>query len=127
MAESISSAAATSVLDAICNATSYSVATPYIQLHTAAPGSAGTSNIATESTRKSVSFAAAASGAVSNDVAISWTSVAGTEDFTHWSMWTASSGGTFVWSGTMTANPVTAGDTFTIAVGDLDLALTIAS
>ena len=127
MAESISSAAATSVLDAICNATSYSVATPYIQLHTAAPGSAGTSNIATESTRKSVSFTAAASGAVSNDVAISWTSVAGTEDFTHWSLWTASSGGTFVWSGTMTANPVTAGDTFTIAVGDLDLALTIAS
>lgn len=127
MAESISSAAATSVLDAICNATSYSVATPYIQLHTGAPGSAGTANVATESTRKSVSFAAAASGAVSNDVAISWTSVAGTEDFTHWSMWTASSGGTFVWSGTMTANPVTAGDTFTIAVGDLDLALTIAS
>lgn len=127
MAESISSAAATSVLDAICNATSYSVATPYIQLHTGAPGSAGTANVATESTRKSVSFAAAASGAVSNDVAISWTSVAGTEDFTHWSLWTASSGGTFVWSGTMTANPVTAGDTFTIAVGDLDLALTIAS
>ncbi len=127
MAESISSAAATSVLDAICNATSYSVATPYIQLHTGAPGSAGTANVATESTRKSVSFAAASSGAVSNDVAVSWTSVAGTEDFTHWSLWTASSGGTFLWSGTMTANAITAGDTFTIAIGDVDLDFTIAS
>ena len=127
MAEGLSSATATSVLDAIGNATSYSVATPYIQLHTAAPGAAGTTSVATETTRKLVSFGAASAGAISNDTAITWTGVAGSEDFTHWTIWTASSAGTFVCSGTVTANAVTAGDTFTIPIGDLDLSLTIAS
>lgn len=127
MAESISVATANSILDAICNATAYSVATPYLQLHTAAPGASGTTAVATETTRKLVSFGAAASGAISNDAAITWTGVAGSEDFTHWSLWTASSAGTFIGSGTITANAVTAGDTFTIPIGDLDIAFTTAS
>lgn len=127
MAESISTTTANSILDAICNNTSYSVATPYLQLHTGAPGSAGTSNVATETDRQLVSFGAAASGAISNDSAITWTGVAGSEDYTHWSLWTASSAGTFIGSGTVTANAVTAGDTFTIPSGDLDIAFTVAS
>jgi hypothetical protein len=53
--------------------------------------------------------------------------VSGTEDYTHYTAWTASSAGTFLFSGTVTANAVTAGDTFTVAAGDLDLALTVAS
>lgn len=127
MAEGLSSSAATSILDAIGNNTSYAVATPYIQLHTGAPGSAGTTAVATETTRKLVSFGAASAGTLSNDTAITWTSVAGTEDYTHWTLWTASSGGTFIASGTMTANAVVTGDTFTIPIGDLDISFTIAS
>lgn len=127
MATGMSTATCDSILDAIFNATSYSVATPYIQLHTADPGASGTTAVATETTRKLVSMGAASGGAISNDAAITWTGVTGTEDYTHWTLWTASSAGTFIGSGTVTANAVTAGDTFTIPTGDLDVVLTVAS
>jgi hypothetical protein len=127
MATGLAAATCASVLDAICNATSYSVAEVWIKLHVGDPGAAGTSNAATETTRKQASFSAASSGAITSDAALTWTSVAGTEDFTHYTAWTASSGGTFLFSGTVTANAVTAGDTFTVATGDLDLTLTAAS
>ena len=127
MAEGFSSATATSILDAICNNTSYAVANVWIKLHVGAPGSAGTSNAATETTRKEATFSAASSGAITNDAALTWTNVAGSEDYTHYSAWTASTNGTFLFSGTVTANAVTAADTFTIAIGDLDLSIPIAS
>lgn len=129
MAEGFSSGTATSVLDALCNNSSFAVATPYIQLHTGAPGSAGTSNVAGNATRKLVSFGAGSAGAISNDSAIEWTSgeVDTSEDYTHWSLWTASSSGTFLCSGTITANAVTTGDEFTIPTGDLDISIPIAS
>ena len=87
MAEGPSVATANSILDAIGNATAYSVATFWIQLHTAAPGAAGTTAIAGNATRKQVSFGTAASGLMSNDTAISWTAgeVDTSEDYTHWS------------------------------------------
>lgn len=127
MATGLSATAANELLDAICNADAYSVAEVWIKLHVGDPGSAATANAATETTRKQASFGAAASGAITNDAALTWTNVAGTEDFTHYSAWTASSAGTFLFSGTVTANAVVAGDTFTIAVGDLDLAFGLAS
>lgn len=129
MAEGWSSATATAVLDGLGNNTSFAVATPYIQLHTAAPGAAGTSNVAGNATRKLVSFGAASAGTISNDAAIEWSSgeVDTSEDYTHWSIWSASSNGTFHCSGTVTANAVTSGDTFTIPTGDLDISITIAS
>lgn len=127
MATGLATATCNSFLDALCNATSYSVAEVWIKLHVGDPGAAGTSNAATETTRKQASFSAASSGAITNDGALTWTNVAGTEDYTHYTAWTASSGGTFLFSGTVTANAVVAGDTFTVAIGDLDLALTVAS
>ena len=130
MAEGPSVATANSILDAIGNATSFSYPGFYIQLHTAAPGAAGTTAIAGNATRKSVSFGTAATGLMSNDVAVSWTAgeVDASEDYTHWSAWTLISAGTFIMSGLMTANAVVIGDTFTIPIGDLDLtAGTVAS
>ena len=127
MAVGISWYAANALFNAIGNNTSFAVATCYVQLHVGDPGAAGTSNAAVETTRKAVSFGAASSGAISNDAAITWTNVAGTEDYTHFSLWDAASGGNFLGSGTITAAAVTAGDTFTIASGDLDLSLTVAS
>ena len=123
MAEGPSVATANSILDAIGNNTAYSVATFWIQLHTAAPGAAGTTAIAGNATRKQVSFGTAAGGVMSNDTAISWTAgeVDSSEDYTHWTGWTLVTGGTFIMSGLMTANAVIIGDTFTIPVGDLDL------
>jgi hypothetical protein len=74
-----------------------------------------------------VSFGPASGGAISNDVAIEWTSVPASETYSHFSLWTAATGGNFLFSGTITANPVTTGDTFTIAIGDLDLIAVLAS
>jgi hypothetical protein len=119
MATGLGSAGANTALDALV------AAYPWIKLHTADPGSAGTSNAATETTRKQATWAASSGGATSNSGSLSWTSVAGSEDFTHFSAWTASTAGTFGFSGTVTANAVTAGDTFTIASGDLDVSLTV--
>lgn len=127
MAVGIASGEAAKILDAYGNATNLTAPTAFwIQLHTADPGAAGTTAIAGNATRKQVSFGAASGGAIANDTAVSWTSgeVDTSEDYTHWSAWTASSAGTFLWSGTVTANAVTAGDTFSIPIGDLDLTVT---
>lgn len=129
MAVGMSSYLAGKFLDSAFNATSFSVTTPYVKLHTGDPGASGTSNAAGNTTRKSVSFGAVSSGAIANDVAVSWSSgeVTTTEDYTHFSLWDASTSGNYLGSGTITANAVTAGDTFTIPVGDLDISLSIAS
>lgn len=121
MAEGFGSAGANTALDAVL------AAYPWIKLHTGAPGANGTANAATETTRKQATWTSAAAGAASNSGALTWTNVAGSEDYTHFTAWTASTAGTFGFSGTITANAVTAADTFTIATGDLDVALTLAS
>lgn len=130
MAVGLASATSAALLDALTNQANYTAPTAlWIQLHTGDPGAAGTSNVATESTRKDVTaaFAAASGGTVTTNTAVTWTNVAGSEDFTHYSIWSASSAGTFYWSGTITANPVTAGDTFTLGSGDIDLTISTAS
>lgn len=99
----------------------------FIKLHIGDPGAAGTSNPAVETTRQAATWAAAASGASSNTNLITWTNVAGTEDYTHFSAWTLVAGGTFGFSGTVTANAVVAGDSFSIAIGNLDVSLVLAS
>lgn len=127
MATGISTTLANSLLDAVGNATAFSVSTPYIKLHIGDPGSAGTSNPATETTRKLVSFASASSGSIASDADVSWTNIAGSEDATHFTVWTAPTAGTFLFSGTITANAYVAGDTYTIASGSLTASLTVAS
>lgn len=112
------------ILDVLFNNTAFgAVANVYMKLHTGDPGDAGTSNAATETTRQSVSFGAASGGTISNDAQIQWTNVAGSEDYTHFSLWDHVSAGNCLFTGTITANAVTAGDTFTIATGDLDLTI----
>lgn len=130
MAVGLASAQAAGILDALGNATNYTAPTAFwLQLHTADPGAAGTTAIAGNATRHQVSFGAASGGTISNDAAVTWTTgeVDTSEDYTHWTAWTASSAGTFICSGTMTANAVTVGDEFTIPIGDLDLTLTVAA
>lgn len=121
MAEGFGTAGANVALDALV------AAHPWIKLHTAAPGSAGTANAATETTRKQATWAAASGGSVANSVALSWTSIAGSQDATHFSAWTASSAGTFGFSGTITANGYTAGDTLSVAIGAVAASVTLAS
>ncbi len=102
-----------------------------IKLHSGDPSATGTANPATETIRKDLSSAMAASsgGALSSNAAVSWTSIAGSQDATHCSFLTSvthGAGSPFA-TGTITANPYTAGDTFTIASGDIDIAQTVAS
>lgn len=129
MAVGPSAAIANAVLDGIARSTTWTEpAAFYLKLHTGDPGSAGTSNAATETTRKQVTFGSVASGgAIANTVAVTWTNVAGSEDYTHWSAWDAAAAGNFIMSGTMTANAVVAADTFEIPIGELDLTISIAS
>jgi hypothetical protein len=127
MATGISSYLGNAWLDALGNNTSFAVTTVYVKLHTGDPGANGTSNAATETTRKAVSFGAASGGSLASDDAVTWTNIAGSQDATHFTAWDNVSAGNFLFSGTITANPYTAGDTFTIASGALTVSLTLAS
>ena len=127
MAEGLSAYLCNSFLDALGNNTSYAVTQVYIKLHVGDPGAAGTSNAATETTRKAVSFGAASTGAIASDADISWTNIAGSEDATHFTAWDNVSAGNFLFSGTITGNAYTAGDTYTISSGNLSASLTVAS
>ena len=112
------------ILDAIFNNTSLAVTTPYVSLHTADPGETGASEASGGSyARQSASFGAASGGAISNDAAISFTGMPAAT-ITHVGVWDASTAGNFLWGGALTASKTTnAGDTFTIASGDLDVTL----
>ena len=132
MAVGLSSALADALLNALVNQTNYTAPTAlWMQLHTADPGAAGTNAVAGNATRKDITtaFPNAGSGTVSNNVDIAWTSgeVDTSEDYTHYSVWSASSAGTFYWSGVITANAVVVGDQFKILSGDLDLTFAIAA
>ena len=127
MATGVSSYLANAWLDAVGNNTSFAVGTVYVKLHVGDPGANGTSNAATETTRKAASFAGASSGSIASDAAITWTNIAGSQDATHFTAWDNISAGNFLFSGTITANAYTAGDTFTISSGALTVSLTLAS
>jgi hypothetical protein len=127
MATGLSNYLANKFLDAVGNATAYSAANVYVKLHIGDPGASATSNPATETTRKSVSFSAASTGGLTSDADISWTNIAGSEDATFFSAWDGLTAGNFLFSGTVAGNAYTAGDTFTIPSGSLTVSLTLAS
>lgn len=118
---SISNYAENKLLDTLRNQ-SFAVTTAYVKLHTGDPGEDGTSNAATEATRKAASWNAASSGSMSTSATLEWTNVSTTETYTHWSLWDNSTGGNCLWSGALSASAaVTAGDTFQITSLTLSL------
>lgn len=127
MATGISSYLADQWLDALGNNDTFAVAAVYVKLHVGDPGAAATANAATETTRKEASFSAASSGTLTSDAALTWTNIAGSQDATNFSAWDNISAGNFLFSGTVTANAYTAGDTFTISSAALTVSLTVAS
>lgn len=114
------------LLNALCRNTSYANAAVWVQLHTGAPGSSGTSNIAGNSTRQQATFGSVSTGgAISNTVAVDWSAVSTTEVYSYASLWSASTSGTFLGDAAFTASKsVNSGDDFSIPVGDLDVAIT---
>ena len=114
-------------LNALGNNTSFAVAQVYVKLHVGDPGAAGTANPATETTRKAASFGVASAGVLTSDDDVTWTNIAGSEDANHFTAWDSLTTGNFLFSGTITANPYDAGDTYTISAGNLTVSLTLAS
>lgn len=130
MVDSISATRANSVLNAVARAAAYSESALWIQLHIGAPGAAGTSNVASNNTRQDVTSAfttAAASGAIANTVAVEWLAVPTAETYSHFTLWTASTSGTFVGSGAVTGGTVAAGNNFLLPIAALTLTFTTAS
>lgn len=121
----LSDSAKNSLLDALARSVAYSNAAVWAKLHTGAPGSAGTSNAATETTRQQLTFgSAAASRLISNTTVTEWTNVSTSETYTHVSLWTANAAGTFLGSDALPSGiAVTAGDNFRIAIGDVDVGI----
>lgn len=121
MALGFTTAAANSALTALF------AAYPWVKMHIGAPGSGGTDSPAIETTRKQVEVSVA-SGAATSSSPLAWAAVAATETWTHVSGWSAETGGSCGWTGEMVA-PVaaTAGDNVTVASGDFDAALSVAS
>jgi len=120
---SISNYAELKILEHTTGKTAWTMPTTvYLKLHTADPGEAATTAAAGETTRKSVSWASAASGSIASSATVEWTNVASTETYTHWSLWDASTGGNALWTGALSSSAaVTAGDTFQITALTLSL------
>lgn len=102
----------------VFRATNYTAVSPFVKLHTGDPGSAGTANASSETTRKALTFAAPSSGTITAS-AVSWATWSATspETLTHYSIWDASTAGNFLMSGQFSASKtVTTGDTINATV-----------
>lgn len=129
MAENISTADANAVLAAMLAGTAYAGhGSLYVQLHTGAPGSGGTSNVAGNNTRQAAgTFSTPSGGSAANTAAINWTSVSTSETYTKVTLWTAASGGSFVCSGAITAAPIVSGQNFQIPANGMTVSLPVAA
>ena len=112
-------------------------ATPYLQLHTGNPGAEGTANISQKPSsggaivRKPISFAAPTSHPsnterrVLSSGAVSWsgTEIDAGQEITHFSIWSASTGGQPEFISTVSVAKTTGSDGVTIAAGDIEVAI----
>jgi hypothetical protein len=64
---------------------------------------------------------------MASDADVTWTAIAGSQDATHFTAWDSLTAGNFLFSGTISSNAYTAGDTYTIPSASLTVALTLAS
>lgn len=106
---------------------------PFAQWHVGDPGAAGTANIAANTTRTDITgkFAGAATAGANTTKAsnaeIRINGVPAGEDYTHVSFWSLASGGAFVGSAAVTANPLLVGDNFVVPSGGVVLSTTNAA
>lgn len=115
----------TNVANAMLNGlrnTSFSVAETFIALHTGDPGASGTANASALTTRQSASFNAASNGSITLSAnPTAWTMTA-SETISHISVWSASTGGNFLWSAQLSSSrAVSSGDTVTLTTCSLTL------
>jgi hypothetical protein len=129
LADNISGPVANSVLGLLLNGTAFGgYAATYAQLHTGAPGPSGTSNVAGNNVRQAAgAFNSPTGGSTANSGAINWTSVSTSETYSHVSLWSASTSGTFIASGSITAGAILSGQNFQVPAGGMTVTLPVAS
>lgn len=101
-----------------------STTTVYLQIHTGDPGAAGTSNVAVGSTtRSAVNHNSPSSGSMTiTGTNPSYTNGGTSETITHVSAWTATTAGTFLYSGALSASKAwSSGDTLTITTSTVSI------
>lgn len=114
---------ANKLLATLTGGTAFSNSATWVELHTADPGSAGTTAVSAVTTRQQATFATPSAGAVallSSPTAWSMTS---TETISHIAVWSASTSGNFLWSAALSVSKSVAnGDTLTLTTCGLSLA-----
>lgn len=121
---SISNYAENELLDAVFNNGSFAVASTFVKLHTGDPGEACTANPAAHTTRVAASWTTASGGSVSNDSAVTFSSLTAAETISHISIWDASTAGNALWYGPLvTPRSVAVNDTLSFAIGDIVVTL----
>lgn len=122
---SASDYAESAILDALFNNTALQKANRYVKLHIGEPGESGTLNPATETTRKSLTNAAAVSGTFTSVNTLTWASYPASEDVTHVSVWDHVSAGNCLVTGALVSPiSVISGTSFVIATGALTVTQT---
>lgn len=120
---------ATKAVAAWCGQANYTAnAAVYAKLHTADPGTAGTTAAATSVTRKLVTWAAASGGSIASSAALTWSGgdITAAETLTHLSFWTASTGGTYLGSAPLSASAAAAvGETLNLAAGSFTVTMSV--
>jgi hypothetical protein len=88
----------------------------FVKWHTGDPGAAGTANASANTTRQSLTFAAASAGScTSSNTPSSGVWASGSETISHISVWDAVTSGAFQYSAVLTASKaVTNGDTLNL-------------
>lgn len=119
-------AAANLALDHLTGRSAWTMpAGAFVKLHLGAPGNAATANPAAETTRESGTFAAASAGATDNTNVITYSAVAASETVSHYSVWTAATGGAATLQGALTTSKaLTAGQDARWSANALAVALT---
>jgi len=120
--EHLGSYAHARLLGVLCGLASWSVETPFLQLHTGVPGE-GVSNVAACRGRRPLLFADPVGGVARNSDELFWGSgdVVADESLSAFSVWSSRVGGVFLWSGRLAPAELRAGDEFRIPVGALSV------
>lgn len=115
MAVGLSATVANANLDWLRGTAPLSIAGMFIQLHVGDPFGAGTASPSAVTTRRQATMNAASGGQITLNSMSGTYAMTATETISHFSVWTASSGGTFLWSGTWTVSrSVVNGDTIVV-------------
>jgi hypothetical protein len=106
------------VLDKILRGTNFTTQATHISLHTADPSTTGANEVSGGSyARKAISFAVASAGESDSDAVVTFAGMPACT-VTHVGLWTALSGGTYLWRGVLAVSKtLDAGDTIEFASG----------